>query len=47
VSPIGLVIYGIIAYEIARNFGKGVAFTVGFIFVPPVLAAILGFGNAT
>lgn len=47
VPPISMVIYVIIAYEIARNFGKGVAFTVGLVFVPPIFAAILGFGKAT
>ena len=47
VPPISLVIYVIIAYEIARNFGKGVAFTVGLVFVPPIFAAILGYGKAT
>ncbi len=47
VPPISFVIYVIIAYEIARNFGKGVAFSVGLVFVPTVFAAILGFGKAT
>ena len=36
-----------LSLEIARNFGKGVAFTVGLVFVQPIFAAILGFGKAT
>ena len=33
--------------DIAKNFGKGVGFAIGMIFLPFIFWPILGFGSAT
>ncbi len=40
-------VWGImIAYNIAKNFGKGTGFTVGLVLLPIIFYPILGFGDA-
>jgi predicted Ser/Thr protein kinase len=46
VPYLNLVIYTIVTFEIARNFGKGVAYTLGLLLFPPLFYAFLGFGEA-
>jgi hypothetical protein len=36
----------VVAWGIARNFGKGAGFAVGFFLLPPIFAPILAFGRA-
>lgn len=36
----------IVAHELAKSFGKGIGFTLGFIFLPIIFYPILGFGKA-
>jgi serine/threonine protein kinase len=43
---LNLVIYTIVTFEVAKNFGKGVAYTLGLLLVPPVFYATLGLGSA-
>lgn len=46
--PLLNVIFGIIAtVAFARNFGKGVGFVLGLIFLPFIFYPILAFGDAT
>jgi serine/threonine protein kinase len=40
------VIYTIVTLEIAKNFGKGVAYTFCLLLVPPLFYAVLGLGGA-
>ena len=40
------VIYTIVTLEIAKNFGKGVAYTFCLLLLPPVFYAVLGLGRA-
>jgi hypothetical protein len=43
-----LIVMGIIALvKIAQNFGKGVGFILGLIFLNPIFVCILAFGDAT
>ncbi len=35
-----------LAHGVSKNFGKGIAFTIGLALFPPVFWAILGFGDA-
>lgn len=46
VPLVNFVIAILMAAGIARNFGKGVGFTVGLIFLPYIFYPILGFGKA-
>ncbi len=43
---LNIMIYTIVTLEIAKNFGKGVAYTFCLLLVPPLFYAILGLGRA-
>jgi serine/threonine protein kinase len=43
---LNFVIYTILTFEVAKNFGKGVAYTLGLLLCPPLFYAILGLGHA-
>jgi hypothetical protein len=43
---LNLVIYTIVTFEVAKNFGKGVAYTLGLLLVPPLFYTGLGLGRA-
>jgi hypothetical protein len=40
------IVWIIVAYDLARSFGKGVGFTVGLVLLPFIFIPILGFGPA-
>ena len=45
--PIVSIVFVIIVYiDIAKAFGKGIAFALGLIFLTPIFFCILGFGDA-
>ncbi len=44
---VNIVIYCIVMNGVSRNFGQGVGFTIGLIFLPFIFYPILGFGDAT
>ncbi len=45
--PLVNIVISILVYAaVARNFGRGVGFTIGLIFLPIVFVPILGFGEA-
>jgi hypothetical protein len=44
---VNIVIWVIVAYNLARSFGRGGGFTVGLIFLPFIFGLILGFGSDT
>jgi hypothetical protein len=44
---VNIVIGILVLVGVARNFGKGVGFAVGLIFLPVIFFPILGFGDAT
>ena len=46
VPLLNFVIYTIVTFEVAKNFGKGVAYTLGLLLCPPLFYAILGLGQA-
>jgi serine/threonine protein kinase/ribosomal protein L40E len=46
VPLLNFVIYTIVTLEVAKNFGKGVAYTLGLLLCPPLFYAILGLGHA-
>jgi serine/threonine protein kinase len=43
---LNIMIYTIVTLEIAKNFGKGVAYTFCLLLLPPLFYAILGLGRA-
>jgi serine/threonine protein kinase len=43
---LNLVIYTIVTFEVAKNFGKGVAYTLGLLLFPPLFYTGLGLGRA-
>jgi serine/threonine protein kinase len=43
---VNLVIYTIVTFEVAKNFGKGVAYTLGLLLCPPLFYIFLGLGKA-
>jgi serine/threonine protein kinase len=43
---LNLVIYTIVTFEVAKNFGKGVAYTLGLLLLPPIFYTTLGLGRA-
>jgi hypothetical protein len=43
---LNFVIYTIVTFEVAKNFGKGVAYTLGLLLFPPLFYALLGLGHA-
>jgi len=44
---VNIVVWFIVAIDLARNFGKGTGFGVGLAILSPIFAPILGFGDAT
>ena len=44
---VNIVIWIIVAVDLAKSFGRGVGFAVGLIFLPFVFGLILGFGSDT
>jgi len=44
---VSIVISIIVIAGVARNFGQGIGFTLGLIFLPFIFYPILGFGSAT
>jgi serine/threonine protein kinase len=46
VPMLNFVIYTIVTFEVAKNFGKGVAYTLGLLLCPPLFYALLGLGHA-
>lgn len=44
---VGLIVWIIIALDLAKAFGKGTGFAIGLIFLSPIFALILGFGSDT
>lgn len=44
---LGLIPYCIVVHNVSRNFGQGIGFTLGLIFLPFIFYPILGFGDAT
>jgi hypothetical protein len=44
---VGLIIWIIVALDLAKVFGKGTGFAIGLIFLTPIFALILGFGSDT
>ncbi len=46
VPLLNFVIYTIVTLEIAKNFGKGVAYTFGLLLLPPLFYVFLGLGRA-
>jgi serine/threonine protein kinase len=43
---LNFVIYTIVTLEVAKNFGKGVAYMLGLLLFPPLFYAMLGLGSA-
>ena len=43
---VNLIIIIILCIDIAKNFGKGVGFAIGLVFLPFIFYPILGFGSA-
>lgn len=46
VPVVSIVIAIILSVDIAKSFGKGIAFALGLIFLSPIFYCILGFGSA-
>jgi hypothetical protein len=44
---VNLIIWILVTAGIAKNFGKGVGFILGLLFLPFIFFLILGFGDAT
>ncbi len=44
---VGLVIWIIVALDLAKAFGRGTGFAIGLIFLAPIFVLILGFGSDT
>jgi hypothetical protein len=44
---VSIVIAIIVTAGVARNFGQGIGFTLGLIFLPFIFYPVLGFGSAT
>ena len=43
---VNLVVVVLVSIELAKRFGKGVAFAIGLVFLPFIFYPILGFGDA-
>ncbi|NIO12695.1 MAG: signal peptidase I, partial [Xanthomonadales bacterium] len=43
---VNMVVGVIVALDVARNFGKSVAFGIGLVILPIIFYPILGFGSA-
>jgi hypothetical protein len=46
VPLVNWVVLVVLCYALARSFGKGIGFTFGLFFFPPIFSLILGFGRA-
>jgi hypothetical protein len=44
---VSLIIWIIVAIDLARSFGRGTGFGIGLAFLSPIFAPILGFGSDT
>ena len=44
---VGLVIWIIVALDLAKVFGRGTGFAIGLMFLTPIFSLILGFGSDT
>ncbi len=44
---VNVVVWIIVALDLAKSFGRGTGFAIGLIFLPFVFALILGFGSDT
>ena len=44
---VGLVVWIIVALDLAKSFGRGTGFGIGIIFLPFIFLLILGFGSDT
>ena len=44
---VNLIVWIIVAIDLAKSFGKSTGFAVGLILIAPIFMMILGFGNAT
>jgi hypothetical protein len=44
---VNLIIWIIVAMDLAKSFGRGTGFAIGLIFLAPIFALILGFGSDT
>ncbi len=42
---VGIIVWIIVALDVAKSFGRGVGFAVGLIFLPMIFTLILGFGS--
>ena len=43
---VGIIMAFIVAFDLAKAFGKGAGFALGMIFLSPIFYPILGFGSA-
>jgi len=44
---VNLIVWIIVAIDLAKAFGHGTGFAIGLIILPPIFLLILGFGSAT
>ena len=44
---VNIVIWFMVALDLAKSFGRGTGFAVGFFFLPFIFGLILGFGSDT
>ena len=44
---VNIIVWIIIAIDLAKAFGHGTGFTIGLILLPPIFLLILGFGSST
>lgn len=47
VPVVNLIVAFILAFDLAKAFGKGAGFALGMIFLGPIFYPILGFGDST
>jgi hypothetical protein len=43
---VNLIVWIIVALDLAKSFGRGTGFGIGLIFLSPIFGLILGFGSA-
>ena len=44
---VNFIVWIVVMAQIAKSFGKGIGYVLGLIFLSPLFAIILGFGDAT
>ena len=44
---VGLIVWIIVALDLAKSFGRGTGFGIGLAFLSPIFGLILGFGSDT